>query len=284
MKIHKLSTAKKGASYEKELTFSVTKFVIVYISFILPGKGDPPVLKLLIVILLSMLLSSSVMTPVHPSSSPMTRPVQSRPLAVAPEDPSVNLYAVNPSQGLFRSAVLESGQQHRTFGWSGSADISTAPQLYYKDVNGDGVREAVVIITRASGTGVELQELHIVDAQTMEEYAVESAADAVSRRVQSLVELRDRSQQVHIAVTIDGATTHTMDAKASAFYDDPAQFTKQLDFSSVVMYDAEQTSVRATVSGSVSPSEFVGDLKLKYVYEHGRFQVGPIEFEASSPF
>lgn len=284
MKIHMLSTAKKGASYEKELTFSANKFVILYISFNLFGKGDPPVFKLLIVILLSMLLSSSVMTTAHPSSSPTTRPVQSRPLAVAPEDSSVNLYAVNPSQGLFRSAVLEIGQQHRTFGWSGSADISTAPQLYYKDVNGDGVREAVVIITRASGTGVELQELHIVNAQTMEEYVVESATDAVSRRVQSLVELRDHNQQVHIAVTIDGATTYTMDPKVSAFYDDPSQFTKQLDFNSVVIYDAEQSSLRATLSGSVSPTEFVGDLKLKYVYEHGRFQVGPIEFEASSPF
>ena len=278
-----LSSAKKVTSYEKELTFSANKFVIVYISFILPGKGDPPVFKLLIVILLSMLLSSSVMTSGHPSSDPVNETVQSRPLASAPEDPSVHLYAVNPSQGLFHSAVLEIGQQRRTFRWSGSADISTAPQLYYRDVNEDGVREAVVIITRASGTGVELQELHIINAQTMEEYAVESAAYAVSQRVHSSVELRDHNRQVHITVTIDGAT-QTMDPKASVFYDDPVQFTKHLDFNSVVMYDAEQLPLQATVSGSVSPTEFVGDLDLKYVYEHERFRVGPIEFEASSPF
>lgn len=240
--------------------------------------------KLLIAILLSVLLSSSVMTPAHPSSSPMAGPSQSLPIAVAPEDSSVQLYAVSPSQGLFLSAVLKIGPQRRTFRWSGSAEISTAPQLYYKDVNMDGAREAVVIITRASGTGVELQELHVVNSQTMEEYVVESAADAVSRRVQSVVELRGRNQQVHIAVTIDGATTYTMDPKASAFYDDPAQFTKHLDFSSVVMYDTAQPSLRAIVSGSVSPTEFVGDLKLKYVYEHEQFRVGPIEFEASSPF
>lgn len=240
--------------------------------------------KLLIAILLSMLLTSSVMMLVHPSSSQLTGPVQSRLLAVAPEDSSVHLYAVSPSQGLFHSAVLEIGPQRRTFEWSGLADISTAPQLYYKDVNGDGIREAVVIITRASGTGVELQELHIVNAQTMEEYAVESAADAVSRRVQSVVELRDRNRQVHIAITIDGANTYTMDPKTSAFYDDPAHFTKQLDFRSVVMYAAEQLSLGATVSGSVSPTEFVGDLKMNYVYDHERFRVGAITFEASSPF
>jgi hypothetical protein len=86
-----------------------------------------------------------------------------------------------------------------------------------------------------------------------------------------------------MAVTIDG-TTHTLDKKASAFYDDPAHFTDRLDFSSVVMYDAGQPPLRATVSGSVSPSEFVGDLELKYVYEHERFRVGPIEFAASPPF
>lgn len=105
--------------------------------------------KLLIVILLSMLLSSSVMTSGHPSPDPVNETVQSRPLASAPEDSSVRLYAVSPSQGLFRSAVLEIGQQRHTFRWSGSADISTAPQLYYRDVNGDGVREAVVVLTRA---------------------------------------------------------------------------------------------------------------------------------------
>ncbi|MBY0022278.1 copper amine oxidase [Paenibacillus polymyxa] len=239
--------------------------------------------KLLIVILLSMLLSSSVMTTDHPSSSMVTETALSHPLASAPEDSSVRLYAVSPSQGLFHSAVLEIGQQRRTFQWSGSADISTAPQLFYRDVNEDGIREAVVILTRASGTGVDLQELHIVNVQTMEEYAVESAENAVSQRVHSSVELRDHNRQVHIAVMIDG-TTHTMDPKASVFYDDPAQFTKHLDFSSVVMYDAEQFPLHATVSGSVSPSEFVGDLDLKYVYEQGRFRVGPIKFEASSPF
>ncbi|MGG1616089.1 copper amine oxidase [Paenibacillus sp. NRS-1782] len=239
--------------------------------------------KLLIVILLSMLLSSSGIISGHPSPAPAPEPIQSRPLAVAPEDSSVKLYVEEPSQGLFHIATLEIGQQRRTFAWSGSADVATAPQLYYTDVNGDGVHEAVVILTRASGTGVELQELHIVNAQTMEEYAVESAADAVSQRVHSSVELRDHNRQVHIAVTIDGIT-HTIDPKASAFYDDPAHFTDHLDFSSVVMYDAEQRPLRATVSGSVSPTEFVGDLELKYVYEHGRFRVGPIEFAASSPF
>ncbi|WP_149095537.1 copper amine oxidase [Paenibacillus terrae] len=239
--------------------------------------------KLLIVILLSMLLSSSGMISGHPSPDPVPEPIQSRPLAVAPEDSSVKLYVMEPSQGLFRTATLEIGQQRRAFAWSGSSDIVTAPQLYYTDVNGDGVREAVVILTLASGTGVELQELHIVNAQTMDEYPVESAADAVSRRVHSSVELRDHNQQVHIAVKIDGIT-HTLDPKASAFYDDPAHFTDHLDFSSVVMYDAEQRPLHATVSGSVSPTEFVGDLELKYVYEHGRFRVGPIEFAASSPF
>lgn len=105
--------------------------------------------KLLIVILLSMLLSSSVMTTDHPSSNMVTETALSHPLASAPEDSSVRLYAVSPSQGLFHSAVLEIGQQRRTFQWSGSADISTAPQLFYRDVNEDGIREAVVILTRA---------------------------------------------------------------------------------------------------------------------------------------
>ncbi|KZE63577.1 copper amine oxidase [Paenibacillus jamilae] len=240
--------------------------------------------KLLIVILLSMLLSSSVMTSDHPSSGMVTETVRSHPLASAPEDSSVRLYAVSPSQGIFHSAVLEIGQQQRrTFQWSGLAEISAAPQLYYRDVNEDGVREVIVILTRASGTGVELQEMHIVNAQTMEEYAVESAANAVSQRIHSSVELRDHNRQVHITVTING-TTHTMDPKASVFYDDPAHFTKHLDFSSVVIYDAEQSPLQATVSGSVSPSEFVGDLDLKYVYEQGQFRVGSIKFEASSPF
>ncbi|QDY84501.1 copper amine oxidase [Paenibacillus polymyxa] len=239
--------------------------------------------KLLIVILLSMLLSSSVMTSNHPSSGVVTETVRSHPLASAPEDSSVRLYAVSPSQGIFHSAVLEIGQQRRTFQWSGLAEISAAPQLYYRDVNEDGVREVIVILTRASGTGVELQEMHIVNAQTMAEYTVESAANEVAQRVHSSVELRDHNRQVHINVTIDG-TTHTMDPKASVFYDDPAHFTKHLDFSSVVIYDAEQSPLQATVSGSVSPSEFVGDLDLKYVYEQGQFRVGPIKFEASSPF
>jgi len=45
MKIGMLSSAKKDASYEKELTFSANKFVIVYISFILPEKETHPCLS-----------------------------------------------------------------------------------------------------------------------------------------------------------------------------------------------------------------------------------------------
>lgn len=233
-------------------------------------------LKMLAAVLLSMMLSSSSMIAASPPFDPGTAKL----LATAPEDASVRLYLTgpNPSDGIFHGAWLQIGdQRHWYAAWSGSADPAAAPQLYYTDVTGDGSPEAVVILTLASGTGVELQDIHLVNPQTLQEYPVESAMAYVQQHVSSLVKLQGDRQLVNMSLTIDG-TLQTFDKPISAFYDDPSHFTDHLDFSSFLLYDTEKHDLRATVSGSVSPSEFVGDLELRYVYEHGQFNVDSIRF------
>lgn len=230
-------------------------------------------MRLLAALLLSALLTSSSPLPAAPALTPDS----AQRIATAPEDASVQLYSGPEEGGLFHQAILQADGRFAAYGWTGSTAEASPPQLYVQDVNRDGVKEAVVILTVMSGTGTEVQNIHIVNLETLAEVPVEDAGHFVQSQASSKVDAGDGQHPVKIEVTFRGQRT-LLDLKPSDFYDDPSHFYSTLDFTSYVVYDTSLNELRATVSGSVSPSEFVGDFELVYRFEEGRFQIDQATF------
>lgn len=194
-------------------------------------------------------------------------------LAVAPEDSSVKLFRGPAKQGVFQSVTLQSGQHSTRYAWTGSAQSTAEPQLYMEDVTGDGQPEIIAILTQVSGTGVEVQQIHVVDPHTMMEYPVELAQEAIEQRVQTQVNVGEDTVQWNIR--IDGQK-YNFTRGRSDFYADPSLFSDTIDFHSYQIYSTAPQELILTVSGHVFPSEYVADLEVVYDYVQGGFQVGQI--------
>jgi hypothetical protein len=229
--------------------------------------------RLLAVLLLSTLLTSSS----PPPAAPELTPDSAQRIATAPEYDTVQLYRGPEEDGLFHQAVLQADGRFAAYNWTGSAADASPSQLYVQDVNQDGVKEAVVILTIISGTGTEVQNIHVVNLETLAEVPVEDAGHFVQSQASSKVDARDGQHPVKIEVTFRGQRT-LLDLKPSDFYDDPSNFYSALDFTSYVVYDTSLNELHATVSGSVSPSEFVGDFELVYRFKEGRFLIDQATF------
>ncbi|MDO7906479.1 hypothetical protein Q5741_08615 [Paenibacillus sp. JX-17] len=200
-------------------------------------------------------------------------------IAEAPEDQNVKLYYSGEEQnGQYSKVVLAANGKHAAFDWNVPSDPALAPQLYYSDLNGDGQPEAAVIVTLGSGTGINKQELHLINPNTMKEYPVEQPADALRKsQLSSTVNISDSS--VLITVSFHGSQ-QKQQKPLSDFYDDPAQFAHEVDFSSYTVFSIdEQGQIQAVLSGSITPSEFVGDLVLTYKYSQDGFTMDHMEYK-----
>lgn len=193
--------------------------------------------------------------------------------AVASEDSSVKLFLGPAKQGMFQRVMLQSGQRSAQYAWTGSAQPTAEPQLYLEDVTGDGQPEIIAILTQISGTGVEVQQIHVVDPHTMMEYPVERAQEAIEQRVQTQVNVGEVTVQWDIE--IDGQN-YSSTRNRSDFYADPSLFSDTINFHSYQIYSTSPQKLTLHASGYIFPSEYVADLEIDYDYVDGGFQVGLI--------
>ncbi|WP_274650921.1 stalk domain-containing protein [Paenibacillus humicola] len=182
---------------------------------------------------------------------------------------SVKLYETRGRKGL----VLDVDGYRKMYDWSYTDETGTPPVLLTADLNHhDGGKEIVVILTTGRGTGLNIQQVHVVDVGSFKEVKVEDPLSYVSRNVQS--QISETNQGVEISMTLQGK---------------PVQLTKKnpgfnlngkVGFGSIIYYHVDQGILKATLAGSISNTEFIGDFDLTYVYEHGQLKAGKLQFTA----
>lgn len=111
----------------------------------------------------------------------------SEPLAIATENDQVKLYAALKDGGTYEGFVVEVNGNKHTFDWEAPRLLSYPPEIHYADVDQDGQEEIVVILWLGTGTGMSMQELHVIKPNQWEEVTVPSADKAASALVTSKI-------------------------------------------------------------------------------------------------
>ncbi|MBV7508236.1 hypothetical protein KW850_23740 [Bacillus sp. sid0103] len=96
------------------------------------------------------------------SAEKSTEPIQS--LVVANKKEGVYLYAtLNPREEIYTDFRVKIGKEVvEAFGWAAAMSETRIPELHVIDLNKDGIKEVVVIITLGTGTWVVEKEAHIL--------------------------------------------------------------------------------------------------------------------------
>jgi hypothetical protein len=144
------------------------------------------------------------------------------------------------------------------------------PVLQLEDLTNDNKKELIVILVYGTGTGVHEENVHILDADTLDEFEIQSVEDIIKANVQ--MKTYENSYEIKIndvAYVIDKTS---LDSAAQHLFD-------ELGFqSSFYEFKIENGKLFATVLLPVSPTEFGGEFSIEYTYRNHEFVMASIVF------
>ena len=143
------------------------------------------------------------------------------------------LYIVQESEGFYEGFILNWENKTADFDWKSIASPAAPAELFSADVTGDGTKDAIITLPAGYGTGVYLEDIHVVDGIALREEHVEDAADAAKKWVVSNTELISQEELL----------------------------LNHIDYQ---MNENEQLT--ALIGVAISPVEYIGELALTYVY------------------
>ncbi|MEK5028845.1 M56 family metallopeptidase [Paenibacillus sp. FSL M7-1046] len=140
------------------------------------------------------------------------------------------------------------GEVSRTFLWDAGKDETRPPIIDEADVNGDGTKEIFIRITTGTGTGVYMNDIHVLQPATLEELVVEDPVEALNRRLKSSITHRDN--HTYVSAELDGK-------HMSKVYDyTEAAWGEKVGFGAIVSYELTGGRIVAHLAGAASMNEF----------------------------
>lgn len=174
----------------------------------------------------------------------------------------VRLTPVKVSKYGYDGVTVQVNNVKKKFDWSfHSLD---EPQVLYADVTGDGNKEAVIMMNIGKGTGLSINEIHVLNSKDLSEIKVQNYEEIVAERIETHV--TNHGGKLAIQVKAQGKET-----KFS--YDSGLQDLNQdkLYFGGIVYYQLEKQKITSMLAASVGISpEYVCDIHITYKYEKAK--------------
>lgn len=186
------------------------------------------------------------------------------------------LYAESEESGLFKGVRLEWNGTSRSFPWTNPSDISDPPQLFGADLDGDGHNEAIILLNAGSGTGVYLEEPHVIRADDFTEIFVEDPLDFIKRELRSTVTVNENGG---VVITVEaGGQTVTAKRSAEDYGNGGRDLGKALSFGNIVDYEVNGGQLAVKVPGLAGVADFVGEAEVEYAYVDGQLKGSAVVF------
>lgn len=189
-------------------------------------------------------------------------------LAAKSQDQRIALYG-SEKNGEYEKFVLQANGISKKLDWTSTSNPTYAPQIYIQDVNSDKRDEIVVILTKGYGTGTMITEPHILDAETLEEYYIEDLTPILLKNVKSTI------SESGVSIKVKGKETTVPSDQIEA---DKDNWFDSVSFMNSYSYDLVNGKLQAQLAAQVSPTDFIGELVVTFVYKDRMFQADVIEF------
>ncbi|MCJ8011169.1 hypothetical protein MUG84_05335 [Paenibacillus sp. KQZ6P-2] len=185
------------------------------------------------------------------------------------EDQTIHITGNQTELGTYDHLHIQTPFFSRSIPGYNVTNPSYAPQIITQDLTGDGRKEVIIILTTGYGTGVYRTSVLVYNKEG-EAIPVEDAHTAFLKQFSGSFNEKGLNLSVqgsHYTVPL----ASLMSAKE--------QLDAQPSIGSILQYAVEDGVLTATTAVQVSPAEFVGDLKLKYIFKNGLFQAGNASLE-----
>lgn len=161
----------------------------------------------------------------------------------------------------YQGVTVEVNGVKKEFYW----EFLEKPRIFYTDVTTDGKKEAVIILNKGKGTGLSIDEVHVLKSEDLSEIKVQSYEEIVTNQIETSV-TKKNDNTLAIKVKAQG--------KEYEFsYEIPNEDFNQdkLNFGGVVYYELENQKLVSRIGASVGISpHYVGDFYIIYKFDSAR--------------
>ncbi|WP_020615129.1 DUF4850 domain-containing protein [Paenibacillus daejeonensis] len=195
----------------------------------------------------------------------------STPVAMT-EDGHVKLYGLEKQDGMHLGYRLDTGDNLQVYDWRGLIGPSGEPQLMKANI--DGESRIVVIPMLGRGTGIAIQDVHVVDPQSMDEMEVEDPIAAISRFMHS--QITGDGNRTLINWTINGVQ------ESLVLEEEVYLPNEEIGFGSHVYYAVRDGRLTAELVGTIGMNYFMGSFLLDYSYDGEGYHVERVSYRSDS--
>lgn len=163
----------------------------------------------------------------------------------------------NDTGDMYEEIAVETKDNKKTFPWRNVTNPSYAPITIIADVDGDTNDEIIIILTTGYGTGVYVQEIHILNLENLTENYIEDPIKAINNTVTSSITIN--GDKVNVTVKWDGKTIEKSYDKSYV-----GIWNEKVSFGTIVNYEVINNRIIANVPGAMSHSAFPVTAVLEY--------------------
>ncbi|WP_110934173.1 hypothetical protein [Paenibacillus bouchesdurhonensis] len=158
---------------------------------------------------------------------------------------------------VYTSLTVQAGKLSKTFPWKNVTNPTYQPTVHIADVDGDNQNEIIIILTSGYGTGVNEQEIHVLNKEDLSELAFENPLQVIEKEITS--QIIHNEDQIKVMVETTGKKVERTYSESDA-----VMWNEEVAFESMISYSVTDNVITATVPGSVSPALFAVYAKLEY--------------------
>jgi beta-lactamase regulating signal transducer with metallopeptidase domain len=160
----------------------------------------------------------------------------------------------------------------RYYGWQNIGKESFLPALSLNDMDGDGQKELVIVLTTGEGTGVDQKAVHVIDPENFAEAGVTDPLNIISDNVDTSIVHENGSVTVTVIVNGQKSVITLPEDYAQGWAEDKASF------GSIVTFEVDGSVLKATVPAQISNTVFAGEIVITYAFDGNQYVMKTIEY------
>lgn len=178
---------------------------------------------------------------------------------------------LDPQYREYRNFRLKIGQIEKSFNWRSIGNISFAPSMRPLDLGTNKNSGVGVFLVASQGTGIFLQNAHVIRINDFKEIPIENPLDIVQKHVKT------QSTDEGIIVDIDGSRT-VLDKKylSGLGIINPNQ---KLYYEFRIVYGTRNNTLSVDVGASNGNLTYVGNIHIDYTYRDDTLTMAKISFQ-----
>lgn len=202
------------------------------------------------------------------------------PLAIASDNDNVRLYTALKDGNTYKGYIVEVNGKKHTFDWESPRLPNYPPEIHYADIDKDGQEEVIVILSLGTGTGMSMQELHVVKPNEWKEVYAPPAEKAASTLVSSTIS-NDNGDAL-IKLQLKGKTPSMVTLRYPERAD--GNIGDLAGIGAVTSYRIENGTLKAETNVFIGFLESIGTLTLDYSPGKDEMIPDSIRFEAHEEY